>query len=117
MIGQKKARIDIIENLIEIYEISYTKFKKLIDKWSNKQNIDHSLFLSKNNKQYFTIDNEAGECFVEEFENKYQALCWLIRKDYGPDEIINLDITEIKKLISKENYKVISEINEMSYES
>ena len=104
----------IIDN-IEIYEISYKKLGNLIDKWSKHENIDHLLFLSKSKNKYFALDNEAGECFVEEFDNKDKALCWLVRKDYGADEVDKLQDIEIRKLLSNENYKIVSSKKEVLY--
>lgn len=104
-----------ISDIVEIYGISYKNFKNLIDRWSNHENIDHLLFLSKNNDKYLTIDNEAGECFVEEFDNKDKAICWLVRKDYDVNEINKLQDIEIRKLLSKEKYKVISKSKAVSY--
>lgn len=106
--------IKITDN-IKIYEISYKKFKSLIDKWSNHENIDRLLFLSKNKNQYLVIDNEADECFVEEFDSKDKALCWLVRKEYDSDEIKKLQDDEIRKLISEEKYKIILDYKEVSY--
>ena len=105
----------IITDNIEIYEISYKKFRSLVDKWSKHENIDHLLFLSKSKNKYLVLDNEAGECFVEEFDNKDKALCWLIRKDYGANEIVGLQDVEIRKLLSDENYKIISSGKEVFY--
>lgn len=95
-------------NEVTIYEISYKKFKDLIDKWNGKCNIDRTLFLTKDNNKYLTIDNEAGECFTEEFDNKEKAICWLVRKDYSANEIQKLNLEIINKLLSEEKYKIIS---------
>lgn len=100
---------------IKIYEISYKKFKNLIDKWSNHGKVDRLLFLSKNNNKYLALDNEANECFIEEFNSKDKALCWLVRKEYDSAEIENLQDVEVRKLLSEEKYKIILNYKEVSY--
>jgi len=105
----------IVINEVNIYEISYKKFKNLVDKWSNHEKIGRLLFLSKNKNKYFALDNEADECFVEEFNSRDKALCWLVRKEYDSSEIENLQDIEVRNLLSEEQYKIVLNYKEVSY--
>ena len=97
----------IIINEIKIYYISNKKFLNLINLWKNHKYIDRKLFMTEKDNQYICLDNESGLCFIEKFDTKNQAICWLIRTDYAAFEIEKLKNIEIKKLLKKHNYKII----------
>lgn len=105
----------IIKEKIKIYKISYETFNDLYKKWTNHEQVDKLLYLTKKDNVCLAIDNEANEFFVEQFSAENKALCWLIRKDYDASEINSLVSWEIKELIKKIEYEVIN-LMEDNYE-
>ena len=66
-----------------IYEIDYS----LYDKIKMYPTYDSFIFSSDNDKSVLTVDNTAGEWFVEEFSNKTKALIYLMNDNYLPDDV------------------------------
>lgn len=94
-------------NLMKIYKISYEIFGELYSKWAQGLTIPNSLFICPKNNKYLAIDNEYNNFFIEEFNTKKQAICWLIRNDFSKKEIAELKTVKIDKLLSKIDYKIV----------
>lgn len=101
-----KERGGFIKEL-KLYQISPELYEKLFNKWSNHEYVDHLLYFFKSDDKYISIDNEAGEFFVEEFDSMEKAICWLIRTDYSSIEINNMSKEDILNLYENNNYKII----------
>lgn len=103
----RKRRIDNIKKL-NIYEITRKQLDEILIKCSKGEPIDHFLFLAKINNTYVALDNEYGECHMEEFYKKNKAICWLIRTDYSKEELKNLRTSKVDELISNQKYNLVS---------
>ena len=106
----------IINEVILIYNISNKKSDILLSEWLLHKHVPQRLFLAKKNNKYSAIDNESNEFYIEEFDSKNKALFWLVRKDYSALEIGNMKDFQIKRLLDKENYKVIRFSEELQTE-
>lgn len=92
---------------IIIYDIPLHAVRYLYKEWDRERPVAHSLFLSKNkNDVFIAIDNEADGFLIEEFDTREKAICWLLRKDYSRDEIMDLEDFIIKDLVRKNNFKI-----------
>lgn len=67
--------------MIEIATI--LKATQLIESWVKGDKIPLNKWICKDGEKYIGIDNESGDCWVEEFDTPLECIKWLT--DY-PDE-------------------------------
>lgn len=92
---------------INIYEISYSKLKDMIIARKNNKEVERLLFLAKHKSgSYFALDNENNCFFLEEFDSRRQAICWLVRCDINAENILFIKDEDIKVLLKDHKYKI-----------
>lgn len=60
------------------------KAAQLIDSWCDGNKIPLNKWITKDGDKYIGIDNETGDCWVEEFNSPLECIKWLT--DYPDDE-------------------------------